>query len=145
MPVSGCKSLSSYSVVNLTPFDTSTTIVSAAMRDNVSGSLRGYVQEINDQLRTKLEATKKFSRVTDGAECGGQSLRIEGKIVALEQDRSKLRVLIRGNILQCSTGEVLYRFEQDDTDSALLRTAEIIADRLVVDIANQMTCEAAGT
>ena len=51
-------------------------------------------------------------------------------------------MIIRGSILQCNTGEVLSRLEQDDTDATLLRTAEIIADRIVDYIYDQMICGA---
>jgi hypothetical protein len=142
-PVNGCKPLSSFSAVNLAPFDTSTTIVTNVIsKDSMVSSLTGYVHEINDQLKSKLEATRRFNKISNGSECGSQVLKIEGKIMALEQDRNKIHVIIRGSIQQCNTGEILYKFEQDDTDSALFRTAEIIADKIAVDITNQMTCEA---
>ena len=53
-----------------------------------------------------------------------------------------MHLIIRGSIQQCNTGEVLFRFEQDDTDVTVLRNAEIIAGRIVGDSDDQMICRA---
>ena len=90
----------------------------------------------------KQEAVKKISKISDAGEYSGQAMKRESRIVALEQDRNKMNLIIRGSIQQCKTGEVLSRFEQDDTDVTVLRNAEIIAGRIVGDIDDQMICGA---
>ena len=62
--------------------------------------------------------------------------------MALEQDRNKMHLIIRGSIQQCNTGEVLSGFKQDDTSDILRRNAELIAGRIVGVIADQMICGA---
>lgn len=141
MPVNGCKPLAPYSTIHIAATDTSTTLITSNVRLNAAATLQGYVNEFNQQLKYKLEGTGRFATVSVGNDCGPQGIKLETKIIAVEQYDKRSKVIIRGSLGQCNTGQVLYRFEQDDRDSSLLRTAEIIASRIVEDMVNQMSCE----
>jgi len=126
--------LSKFNTINLLTFDTESVIDEFGAGPS---TLKGITNAIMDELEKKLFEDKNFSRIYRGSnECTVGTLIVEGKLVQMKykvkgihskitddlsitRAKGKYEILANTRVVNCKTGETLFLFETNDSDSDL--------------------------
>jgi len=128
IPRTDCRTFSEYSAIVIKPFNAGRAIVSNAIDVGDGTSTQyGISDSISEKLKGRLDDNKKFDKVQISGSCTDHTLIIEGNITGLSYHKGKFHVFVNGNVSDCKTGESLYKFELEETDSKLMSIPNQIA------------------
>jgi len=141
-----CSKPSPFPTVIITPFSSDDVLIEGIKEggemSDIAGGLKGVANRIGETLKDKLAEYRKFDNILQGGECGAQSIKVEGKIVYLAHvHRTGFVVLVRGKILNCTTGESLYKFEVKEDDDELYQVPDKIAREIAREIYDKLLCQ----
>jgi hypothetical protein len=142
-PVSSCQPLSAFDTILLSPISSD----SAFVEERKYGHLPPQIASAaTDNLKDKLEEGRAFRRVILSSNCATRAIKLEGKIYQLIHNKGKFRIGIRGQIVNCDTGEALYKFhKEDESDSEIRKLPKQIAGHLADGITAKLVCEQSPT
>ena len=137
-PTSTCQPLSAFDTLVIAPFNGDSAFVE-------EGQYRGLPHDIavatTDRLKDQIEISHIFSKVIQSSDCADRAIKIDGKIYSLIHNRRSFHVGIRGQIINCQTGESLYKFDNDDeSDSESFKLPSQIAEKLTDGIKAKLIC-----
>lgn len=141
-----CSKPSPFSTVTIIPFSTDEVLIEGISEGkemtNIGGGLKGITNRIGESLKDKLSAYRKFDKISQGSECGDRSIKVEGKVVSLAHiHRTGFVLFVRGEILNCTTGESLYKFEVKEDDDELYKVPDKIAKKIAEEIYDKLLCQ----
>ncbi len=143
-----CSKPSPFSTVIITPFSLSMDevliegITEGKEMTNIAGGLKGITNRIGESLKIRLSEYKKFDKILQGGECGDRSIKVEGKIIYLAHiHRTGFVLFVRGEIINCSTGESLHIFEVKDEDDELYKVPDKIAKKIAEEMYENFLCQ----
>ena len=93
--------------------------------------------EATEQLKEYIEGTKIFGKVIQSTDCVDRSLKVDGKLSSLTHHRG-FNITFRGKIFNCQTGETLFRFDHNLSDSGAIDLPHKIMEKVAYDIENIM-------
>lgn len=141
-----CSKPSPFSSVIIAPFSTDEVLIEGISEGkemvSIGGGLKGITNRIGETLKDKLAEYKKFDKITQGGECGDRAIKVEGKVIGLAHiHRTGYVVVVRGAIINCTTGETLYKFEVKEDDDELYKVPDKIAKEIAEDIYDKLLCQ----
>ena len=141
-----CSKPAAFATVIIAPFGTDEVMFDGITEGkeitNIGSSLKGITSRMEEQLNDKLTEYKKFDKIILGGNCVDGSIKIEGKVIELaHRHRTGYVMLVRGKILNCSTGESLYKFEIEEDDDELHSVPDKIAREIAEEIYEKLLCQ----
>ncbi|MEK7304315.1 MAG: hypothetical protein AAB174_04625 [Pseudomonadota bacterium] len=140
IPRTDCRTFSEYSTIVLKPFNAGRAIVENADVGNGTSTLNGISDSIGEKLKSRLDDYKKFDKIQIAGSCADHTLIIEGNITGLSHRKGKFHVFVNGNVSDCKTGESLYKFELEETDSKLMSIPNQIAGKISKRTMDRLFC-----
>lgn len=93
-----------------------------------------------EQLKIQIEDSQIFGEVIQSPDCVDDAIKIDSRIFSLIHHRG-FHVGIRGQLIDCNTGQRLYVFENDDeNDSESIKIPRQIAKNLTEGIRAKLIC-----
>jgi len=132
-----CQPLSAFDTIVISPVDSSKVFIE---EDQYRGLAPNIAVATTEQLKDQIEDSQMFSRVIQSLDCADGAIKVESKMFSLSHHRG-FHVGIRGQIVNCRTGERLYKFEYDDeSDSEAIKIPRQIAEKLTRGIRAKLIC-----
>jgi hypothetical protein len=136
-PTSTCQPLSAFDTLVISPFNGDAAFVE-------EGQYRGLPHDIavatTERLKDQIENSHMFRKVIQSSDCADRAIKIDGKIYSLINHRG-FHAGVRGQIINCQTGESLYKFDNDDeSDSESFKLPIQIAEKLTDGIKAKLIC-----
>jgi hypothetical protein len=136
-PTSACKPLSAFDTLVISPFNGDAAFVE---EDRYRGIPHDIAVATTDELKDLAEDGHLFRKVIQSSDCPKHAVKIDGKIYSLIHHRG-FHAGVRGQIINCQTGETLYKFNNDDEqDSDSYKLPRQIAEKLTDGIKAKLTC-----
>jgi hypothetical protein len=137
-PTSTCQPLSVFEKIVIAPISGDNAFVE---EEQYKGLPRDIAAANTEQLKEQIEDSQMFKEVIQSPDCVDGAIKIDGKIYSLIHHRG-FHVGIRGQIINCRTGERLYKFDNDDEqDSKSIKIPRQIAEDLTKGIRAKLKCE----
>lgn len=139
-PTSVCQPLSAFDTIIIAPINGDSALVEEEQYRHLP---RDIALATTNSLKDQIEDAHIFKKVKQSSDCADHAIKIDAKIYSLIHHRRSFHVGIRGQILNCLTGESIYKFDSDDEqDSEIIKLPGQIADKLVDGIKTKLTCSA---
>jgi hypothetical protein len=136
-PTSTCQPLSAFNTLVISPFNGDAAFVE---EDQYRAIPHDIAVATTDELKELVENSHLFSKVILSSDCPKHAIKIEGKIYRLIHHRG-FHAGVRGQIVNCQTGESLYKFDNDDEqDEDSYKLPGQIAEKLTDGIKAKLTC-----
>jgi hypothetical protein len=136
-PVSACRPLSAYDTLIIAPFDGDSAFVEEEKYTHLPRSIANATP---DHLKEKVEDTHLFRNVAISPNCADHAVKLDGKIYSLSHHRG-FYAGIRGKIIDCKTGESLYKYDKEEQDDDSINLPPQIASKLASGIRAKMACK----
>jgi len=138
-PTSTCQPLSAFNTLVISPFTGDKAFVE---EEQYRSFPHDIVIAITEQLKDQMEDSHMFNKVIQSSDCSDRAIKIDGKIYSLIHHRRSFHIGIRGQLINCQTGESLYKFDNDDEqDSEIIKLPGQIAGKLINGIKAKLICE----
>jgi hypothetical protein len=138
-PTTTCRPLSTFDAIIIVPINGDSAFVE---EDRYRSLPHDLAIAITDQLKDQIENGHMFSRVLQSLECSGNAIKVDGKIYSLIHNRRQYHIGIRGQVINCKNGEILYKYDNDDEqDSEIIKLPRQIAERITNGIRAKLICE----
>jgi len=137
-PTSTCQPLSAFDTLVISPFNGDAAFVEEEQYRLLPHQIAVATTE---QLKDQIEDSHMFSKVIQSSDCVDRAIRIDGKIYILSHKRRSFNVFSRGQIINCQTGESLYKFDKENNNSESSKLPHEIAEDLTGGIKERLTCE----
>jgi len=138
-PTSSCQPLSAFTTIVISPFNADNALVE---EDKYKDLPRKIAAASTDRLKDQLEDNHVFGKVLVSTECADHAIKIDGKIYSLIHHKRSYHVDIGGQVINCQTGEVMYKYRNsDEQDSESIILPDQIAGKLMNGIKDKLICE----
>lgn len=137
-PSPECRPLSAFDAIIISPVASDETIV----EENKYNQLPPKIAALSTTfLKENIEDSNIFKHVSTSSECTSGAIKIDSKIATLIHHNGEFHATIRGSIVECKTGNTLYRFKEvwSEKDSALV--AEKYANDISRSIKKNLVCK----
>ncbi len=141
-----CSKPSPFSTVIIAPFSTDEVLIEGITEGremtNIAGGLKGITNRISESLKDRLTEYNKLDKISQGSECEDRSIKVEGKIIDLAHIfRTGYVLFVRVEILNCTTGESLDKFDVKENDGELYEVPNKIAKEIAEEIHDKLLCQ----
>jgi len=137
-PTTTCKPLSTFDTLVISPFNGDAAFVE---EDRYKGIPHDIAVATTEELKDQVENSHMFRKVIQSSECVKHAVKIDGKIYSLIHHRG-FHAGIRGQLINCETGESLYKFNNDDEqDSESYKLPSQIAEKLTEGMRAKLKCD----
>lgn len=136
-PTSTCQPLSAFDTLVISPFNGDAAIVE---EERYRGIPHDIALETTEDLKDEVENNHLFRKVIESSACAKHAIKIDGKIYRLIHHRG-FHAGVRGQIIDCQTGESIYKFNNDDEqDDDSYKLPSQIAVKLTDGIKAKLSC-----
>lgn len=136
-PTSTCIPLSSFDTLVISPFNIDSAFVEETQYKGIPHEIAIATVE---QFKDYIEEYKMFRKTIISSDCADQAIKIDWKINSLIHNGGSFHVFFSGKIINCQTGETLYKFDREDINSISFRLSHQIADDLSTYMKAIMKC-----
>ncbi|HEX9021057.1 MAG TPA: hypothetical protein VF903_07335 [Nitrospirota bacterium] len=138
-PTAGCQPLSAFDTIIIAPFNGDAALVEEEKYEHLP---REVARAASEQLKINIEEDHLFKKVLQSSNCADHAVKIDGSIYSLIHSRRTFHLGVRGQVVNCQTGESLYRFDNDDEqDSDIVILPRQIAEKISEGIRAKLKCE----
>ncbi len=137
-PTSTCQPLSAFDTLVISPFNGDAAFVE---EDQYKSFPHKIATATTEQLKDQIEDSHMFSKVIQSSDCIDRAIRIDGKIYSLIHNRRSFNVIVRGQIINCQTGNSLLKFNIENNNSQSSKLPHEIAEELTNAIKARLICE----
>jgi len=136
-PTTVCKPLSAFDILVISPLTGDSVFVEETQYKGIPKDLANAT---NERLKEYFEENRMFAKTIISTDCADKAIKIDCKLNNLSHRSGRFHTVISGKIINCQTGETLYRFENDEADSQSFRLPDEILKNLSRGIRAKMDC-----
>jgi hypothetical protein len=135
-PTTKCQPLSSFNTVIISPVTSDETIVEEKKYSQLPPQIAALATIL---LKEKIEDSRMFKNIIQSSECAAGAIKIDTKISSFIHRRG-FHATIRGSIVDCQTNEVIYRFQDVESESNSFKISSEIAQVITKGISKYYQC-----
>jgi len=137
-PTSICQPLSDFDTIVIAPVNIDSVLVEEVIYKHLPKDIAVH---INDKLKDELENSHSFNKIILSSDCSGKAIKVESKIDSLLNYRRDFHVMINEKILNCESGEYLYKFNLDESKEYIVDLSDKIARKIAAGINAKLICQ----
>lgn len=137
-PSPECRPLSYFDTIIISPVASDETIV----EENKYKQLPPKISALSTTLlKENIEDSNIFKHVSISSECTSGAIKIDSKITTLIHHNGEFHASIRGSIVECKTGDTLYRFKEVWSEKDGSQVSEKYANDISRSIKKHLACK----